>query len=84
VVVLAEKVRKMFIGRRITSKKHLHTMEVIKQWAIGVLLLSNKVIPFFIIWASELHSFFFTSAAQISGTGSRHLKLFGSSSGSNI
>ena len=52
VVVLAEK-WETFVDRHITSKKtcvmyvHMYTMQRIRQWAVGVLILLNKVIPFF-------------------------------------
>jgi len=48
VVVLFEKVRKMFRHRHITSKKTwiIYVMQIIRYWAVGVLLPLNSVATF--------------------------------------
>ena len=48
-VVLTEKVGKMFIHRHITSKKawNIYVLQINRHWALGVLLLLNNVTTVF-------------------------------------
>jgi len=48
-VVLAEKVRKMFVDMHSTSKRAwiMYVRQIIRDWSVGVLLLLNSVTTYF-------------------------------------
>jgi len=49
----------MFIDRHITSKNAwiIYVMQIIRHWAVGVLLLLNSITTFFLIWADGIGIF---------------------------
>jgi len=74
VVVLAVKVRKMFIDRHITSKKLwiIYATQIFRNWAVGAFLLLN-IVAAFIKTGTNMGLMFFI---HVRSSLSKHVKQY--------